>query len=638
MNVSSVIKLVISILFTAIFSQVCPAQELMEIKGTVRSASGEPLPGATAMVAGTAKGVIADGDGRFTLKARKGQMLEVSFVGMKTRKVKITSTVMNITLQDNVQEIEGVVVTGYQNIKNRVFTGAAASVKLDDIKLDGVADVSRMLEGRVAGLSIQNVTGSFGSAPRINIRGGASIMGNVQPLWVIDGAVYEDLVSLTLDQLASGDAVTLISSAVAGLNASDIEDIQVLKDASATSIYGARALNGVIVITTRAGKRNTPNRFSYSYELSMRAIPSYTDFDLLNSQESMSIYQEMNRKGYFSVQNTLYGRRSGIYHQMYKALGTVDPSTGRYYLENTDEAKRAFMREREYANTNWFKELFTYNPIHTHTVTFSGGGENSTMYASIGFYDDRGWTLADNVKRITANIKNSFYWNEDKIKATISAQGNLRNQNSPGTLSQRKNTVIGTFERDFDINPFAYALGTSRTLRPRNANGEPEYYRNNWAPFNILNEFDNNYLKTEVLDFKLQGELSYRLNDNIEAKGLASVRHAVTKSSHFITEQSNVIQAFRANETPYVAQENIYLLKNKDNPLQLPQVALTHGGMFNKTETSLRSYLGRFALDYNKQMGELSDLPKYAMPTAASTLSKVMGYNTTEGIRCSPIL
>lgn len=604
MNVSSVIKLVISILFAAIFSQVCPAQELMEIKGTVRSASGEPLPGATAMVAGTAKGVIADGDGRFTLKARKGQTLEVSFVGMKTRKVKITSTVMNITLQDNVQEIEGVVVTGYQNIKNRVFTGAAASVKLDDIKLDGVADVSRMLEGRVAGLSIQNVTGSFGSAPRINIRGGASIMGNVQPLWVIDGAVYEDLVSLTLDQLASGDAVTLISSAVAGLNASDIEDIQVLKDASATSIYGARALNGVIVITTRAGKRNTPNRFSYSYELSMRAIPSYTDFDLLNSQESMSIYQEMNRKGYFSVQNTLYGRRSGVYHQMYKALGTIDPSTGRYYLENTDEAKRTFMREREYANTNWFKELFTYNPIHTHTVTFSGGGENSTMYASIGFYDDRGWTLADNVKRITANIKNSFYWNEDKIKATISAQGNLRNQNSPGTISQRKNTVIGTFERDFDINPFAYALGTSRTLRPRNANGEPEYYRNNWAPFNILNEFDNNYLKTEVLDFKLQGELSYRINDNIEAKGLASVRHAVTKSSHFITEQSNVIQAFRANETPYVAQENIYLLKNKDNPLQLPQVALTHGGMFNKTETSLRSYLGRFALDYNKQMGE----------------------------------
>lgn len=125
------------------------------------------------------------------------------------------------------------VVTGYQNIKNGVFTGAAASVKLDNIKLNGVADVSRMLEGRVAGLSIQNDYRQLRLRARINIRGGASIMGNVQPLWVIDGAVYEDLVSLTLDQLASGDAVTLISSAIAGLNASDIEDIQVLKDASA---------------------------------------------------------------------------------------------------------------------------------------------------------------------------------------------------------------------------------------------------------------------------------------------------------------------------------------------------------------------------------------------------------------------
>lgn len=578
MNATSIIKIVISSLLLAIFSQICLAQEPAEIKGTVRSTTGEFLPGATVVVEGTARGVITNVEGKFSLKARKGQMLKVSFVGMKTRVVKITSDIMNIILQDDVQEIEGVVVTGYQQIKNRVFTGAAASVKLDEIKLNGISDVSRMLEGRIAGLSIQNVTGSFGAAPRINIRGGASIMGNVQPLWVIDGAVYEDLVSLTLDQLASGDAVTLISSAVAGLNASDIEDIQVLKDASATSIYGARALNGVIVITTRSGQRNSPNRFSYSYELSMRSVPSYTNFDLLNSQESMSIYQEMDRKGYFSLQNTLYGRRSGVYYQMYKALNTVDPTTGRYYLENTNDAKRTFMRAREYANTDWFKELFTYKPIHTHTVTFSGGGENSAMYASIGFYDDRGWTLADNVKRITANIKNSFYWNEDKIKVTISAQGNLRNQNSPGTISQRKNTVIGTFERDFDINPFSYALSTSRTLRPHSADGEREYYRNNWAPFNILNEFENNYLKTEVLDLKLQGELSYRLNNNIEVKGLATIRHAVTKSSHFITEGSNVIQAFRANETPYVARENIYLLKNKDDPMQLPRVGIDTWG------------------------------------------------------------
>ena len=117
--------------------------------------------------------------------------------------MKVGGQPLNIVLKDDSRQIDEVVVTGYQNIRNRVYTGAATSVKMDDIKLEGVADVSRMLEGRVPGLSIQNISGTFGSAPRINIRGGASIIGNVQPLWVIDGAVYEDLVHLSLDQLAS---------------------------------------------------------------------------------------------------------------------------------------------------------------------------------------------------------------------------------------------------------------------------------------------------------------------------------------------------------------------------------------------------------------------------------------------------
>ncbi len=199
------------------------------------------------------------------------------------------------TLKNKV--IEEVVLTGYTKVKNRVFTGSAIQVKMKDIQLDGVPDVSRMLEGRVAGLNIQNVTGTFGAAPRINIRGGASITGNVQPLWVVDGAVYEDIVSLTLDQLVSGDAVTLVSSAIAGINPSDIQDIQVLKDASATSMYGARALNGVIVISTKSGRRNTPNKISYNYEQTYRSSPSYADYDLLNSQETMSIYREMEKKG-----------------------------------------------------------------------------------------------------------------------------------------------------------------------------------------------------------------------------------------------------------------------------------------------------------------------------------------------------
>ncbi len=576
--------------------------QIIEVKGTVRDSKGESLPGASVVVQETKTGVSTDINGMYTIRAEEGQTLEVRFIGMRTQRFKITSAVMDVVLVEDSQSIEEVVITGYQKIKSRVFTGAAISVKMKDIQVDGVADISRMLEGRMPGLAIQNVTGTFGSAPRINIRGGASIMGNVQPLWVIDGAVYEDLVSLTLDQLVSGDAVTLISSAIAGLNASDIEDIQILKDASATSVYGARALNGVIVVTTKSAKRNSPNRITYSYELSFRDIPSYTEFDLLNSQETMAIYQELNNKGYFNLKNTLYGRRSGIYYQWNKGISTINPQTGNFYYPNTNEAQIAFLKEREYANTDWFKELFKLSPIQGHTVTFSGGGEKTTTYASLGFYDDKGWTIADKVKRITANLKSTFYVN-DKFKTTFSIQGNVREQDAPGTFTQRKNTVIGSFERDFDINPFSYALGTPRTLRPKDKNGNLEYYRNNWAEFNILNEYENNHMKIDVLDFKVQADLSYKITDNLEANALFSARRAQTSTSHYITEKSNVIGAFRANETPFVANENIYLLKDKDNPLLQPQIALTHGGIFNKTQTTLKSYMTRFALDYNKRIG-----------------------------------
>ncbi len=623
MNQSMIKKLLYTIFLLC--SQWAIAQQ--EVTGTVVDNQGMPLLGATVIVKERNVGVTTDIDGKFTTKAENGQTLVVSYIGFQTQRVKITASTMHIVLKEDVQELDAVVVTGYQKIKNRVFTGASASVKMEQVKMDGVADVSRMLEGRVAGLSIQNVTGTFGSAPRINIRGGASIIGNVQPLWVIDGAVYEDLVSLTLDQLVSGDAVTLISSAIAGLNAADIEDIQVLKDASATSVYGARALNGVIVVTTKTAKRDTPNRITYSYEQSFRQIPSYKDYDLLNSQETMSVYQELANKGYFSLRDALYGRRSGIYYQWYKGISTINPNTGTYYYENTEDAKRAFFKEREYVNTNWFNHLFTINPIQQHTLTFSGGGKNTTTYASLGLFNDKGWTITDRVQRITANLKSTFFITDD-FKTTLSVQGNMRNQKAPGTFTQRKNTTIGSFERDFDINPFSYALGTSRTLRPRTSDGKLEYYRNNWAAFNILNEYENNYLDINLLDFKIQAEASYKINKDLEATALLSTRQASTSSAHFIKEPSNVVQAFRANETPWVAQQNIYLIKDKDNPLSQPKIGLTHGGIFNKTETTLKSYQARMALDYNKSLGE-HDIKAFGfaeMRYADRTVNPFQGY------------
>lgn len=577
---------------TALYAQ----QEKHNISGTVRSSSGETLIGVSIRLLGTSRGTITDHNGRFSLTAQLGDSIQLSSVGMHTQTIRITKPLMSITMREDRHQIDEVVVTGYQKIRSRVYTGAATSVKMKQIHLEGVQDISRMLEGRVPGLSIQNISGTFGAAPRINIRGGASILGNVQPLWVIDGAVYEDLVHLSLDQLASGDAATLISSAVAGLNASDIEDIQVLKDASATSIYGARALNGVIVVTTKSGHRESPLKVQYSSEQTMRLRPSYRQYDLLNSQETMGIYQEMQDKGYFNLSNTLYGRRSGVYYLLNHDLSTFDTQTGAYLLANTAEARRSFLERHERANTDWFKELFTLNPTTSHTISFSAGGKHSATYASVGFFYDGGWTIADQVQRLTANLKNTFYIN-DKLQVTLSGQGNIRQQKAPGTLPQRKNTTIGVFERDFDINPFNYALSTSRTLL------STDRYRNNWAPFNIHDEYAANKMDINVLDFKAQLEASYKITPSLEARALFSTRQAQTSTRHDVEEGSNQVLAYRAMETNAVARTNTYLYTDPEHPEELPLSPLPHGGILNKNETSLSSYLVRLALDYDKQLG-----------------------------------
>ena len=186
-------------------------------------------------------GVSTDMDGKFTISIPENtKTLVVSYIGMETQEVPV-KPVMKVVLKSNSRQLTEVVVTGMQKMDKRLFTGATTKIDAQKAKLDGVPDVSRALEGRAAGVSVQNVSGTFGTAPKIRVRGATSIYGNSRPLWVVDGVVMEDAVDVSTDALSSGDAETLISSAIAGLNADDIESFQILKDGSATSIYGARA-------------------------------------------------------------------------------------------------------------------------------------------------------------------------------------------------------------------------------------------------------------------------------------------------------------------------------------------------------------------------------------------------------------
>lgn len=215
--------------------------------------------------------MVTDVDGKFTINVPAGTKLVISYVGMETQTVAARNG-MTVRLQSNTT-LNEVVVTGMVKVDKRLFTGASTKLNASDTKLDGLADISRSLEGRAAGVSVQNVTGTFGTAPKIRVRGATSIYGSSKPLWVVDGVIMEDVVDVDADALSSGDANTLISSAIAGLNADDIESFQILKDGSATSIYGARAMAGVIVVTTKRGKAGQAH-INYTGEFTMRLVPS----------------------------------------------------------------------------------------------------------------------------------------------------------------------------------------------------------------------------------------------------------------------------------------------------------------------------------------------------------------------------
>ncbi|MDR2886105.1 MAG: TonB-dependent receptor plug domain-containing protein [Rikenellaceae bacterium] len=222
----------------------------------VDSEDGSPVAFATVTVKGTTVGVItnAGGDYNISVPGTSG-VLVFSSIGYTTREETLGQrTTVNVRLDKSSVDIDEVVVTGFGDVKKETFTGSSVKLNASDLELAGTTDVSRMLEGKVAGVSIQNVSSTFGAAPKVRIRGVTSISGENKPLWVVDGVVLEDIVQISNDQLSSGDPATLLGSSVAGLNPNDIATFDILKDATATALYGARAMNGVIVITTKRGR------------------------------------------------------------------------------------------------------------------------------------------------------------------------------------------------------------------------------------------------------------------------------------------------------------------------------------------------------------------------------------------------
>lgn len=571
----------LSLLLTAYLSIGVVSAQNRTVNGKVTYAEdGSPTAGAYVIVEGTELHALTDLDGNFVIAnvPASAQYVVAKFMGCQDERVKITPN-MTIAMRSDSEYLQEVVVTGMQVTDRRLFTGSSAKVDAADAKIDGMADVSRSLEGRVAGVSVQNVSGTFGTAPKIRVRGATSIYGSSKPLWVVDGVIMEDVVDVSADQLSSGDANTLISSAIAGLNSDDIESFDILKDGSATSIYGARAMAGVIVVTTKKGRAGQ-FRLNYSGEYTTRLKPSYNTFNIMNSRDQMGIYQELQQKGYLNYAALANASSSGVYGKMYQLIGQYDASSGRFGLANTPEARAAYLREAEYRNTDWFDILFSNAMQHNHSVSASGGSDKATYYASISVMDDPGWTKQSSVQRYTGNLNTSYKF-LNNLTFNLISNASFRKQRAPGTLGQTTDVVSGEVKRDFDINPYSYALNTSRAL---DANS---YYTRNYANFNILHELDNNYIDVSVADIRVQGELKFEPIRQLDISVLGAVKYSQTAQEHYILDESNQALAYRAMDTATIRDNNPYLYRDPDNPYALPISVLPSGGIYERTDNNL---------------------------------------------------
>ncbi|WP_113654472.1 SusC/RagA family TonB-linked outer membrane protein [Pedobacter namyangjuensis] len=581
-----------------------PVKKDVTIRGVVKDKSdGKPIPGVSIFAKGTTNVVSTNDKGEYSISVKEDAVLVFKYLGYKSLEMSVAGKArVDVSMEEDASQLKevNIVSTGYQTLERKTFTGSSTLVKASDAERAGVPDISRMLEGQVAGVTVQNVSGTFGAAPKIRVRGATSFSGDNKPLWVIDGIILEDVVNISNEALTTGDANTLIGSSVAGLNPDDIESFNILKDAAATGLYGARAMNGVIVVTTKKGKQTEgAARISYSGNFTTYSKPSYSEFDILNSADQMAVIIEMQNKGYYQIPGASRGSSGGVFYKMYNQLYDYDETSNTWALRNDGQSKIQFLSRYANANTDWFDVLFKNSLQQDHSVSITSGTEKFQSYASTSFLQDNGLTLGNSVNRFTGNYRANFKLG-NKLSAELLTNGSVRNQTAPGTTSLQSDPVYGTYYRGFDINPYTYALNTSRMITPYDENGNLEYFRQNSAPFNILNELESNYLKLNMIDFKVQGGVNYQILPSLQYSAIGAYRFTNTERQISILENSNMATSFRTIDDATFNSGNGNLYTDPDIPNSLPISVLPSGGFYKVTTDNLKNYYFRQNLNFSK--------------------------------------
>ena len=410
-----------------------------------------------------------------------------------------------------------------------------------------------------------------------NTRGQTSINQEAKPLWVLNGVILQDEIDLKPEDLVSEDAKLLIASAIPGLTAESIESFRVLKDASATAVYGPRAIAGVVEVVTKKGAVGTSS-FTYTNESTFRLIPTYDQYNIMNSQEQMSVIQELMQGGHYEFQNVVTQKNKGVVGKMYELFYELD-GHGNSRVLNTEAGRRAYLQEAERRNTNWFKQLFQTSVMQNHTLSFSSGNERSTYYASLSLLSDPGWQKGNKFSQYATNL-NANYNLSSKVRLGLITDLSYRDQTAPIQ------------------DGYNYALNHSRTLSAK------DYYTTNYAPYNIFNEIDNAYIDTDIATLRIQGQLSWKITPKLEAALMGAIRYQSNTQKTEYKENSNWVLSYRAMPNTTVRDNNTNLYKDPNDPFALPIVALPKGGIREKRDrTSLANNL-RATLSYKDTFAE----------------------------------
>ncbi len=595
------------LLILVLFALQAAAQE-RTIKGKILDGDfqGEPLIGAK-IVADNDKNnaVVSDIDGQFSIKINGAAKLTVSYIGYAKQDIALQRSKNEgyvITLMPDDKNITEVVVTGYQSIDRRKLTAAVTKLDISEEAVGAIKNIDQALAGQIAGLSSTTTSGAPGAPAKIRIRGTASINGTQEPLWVLDGISLEGNDIPQIDNL--NDIDDLYQTSIAGLNPSDIESITVLKDAAATAIYGARAANGVIVITSKKGKEGRPIvNFNTRQTFSPRA--NIDRLNLLNADEKVSLELDLLSSPYD------YREHKGGVANILDELGEFSAykSGGWSALSPTAQARINRLRT---INTDWNDVLFRNVFNQEYNASVSGGSERANYYASFGYYDEQGIVRGVENNRFNVTLKSQFKVNKMlTIGASIFA-------------NQRKQKSYLTDTGGF-TNPVYY----SREANP---------YFEPFAPDGSYN-YDTNVQgrETSVPDFNIFEERKNtdRTRRDHSFMGMADAELKFTKDLKLTTQLSYQfdnynLRRYQGHNSYAMRKEKAYATYMMPDGTQ--QSIFPDGGALKTTDFYSRQWLWKAMLEYNKSFREHHNLglmlgTETRHNEARTTASSVYGFD-----------